>query len=122
GKGQRPTAPRSGRGHRCAPRPGVPDENQIGRASNRDPRLSAAVREVAASQVGVRSARAWANPALTFTPAITRGGAEEELLEQQLLELNGARAARTGIASAQLRLAQDEAIAALRDLVFQTKI
>jgi outer membrane protein, heavy metal efflux system len=91
-------------------------------AIKQNPGLSAAAREVAASQAGVRSARAWANPALTFTPAITRGGAEEELLLQQPLELNGARAARTGIASAQLRLAQAEAIVALRDLVFQTKI
>jgi outer membrane protein TolC len=90
-------------------------------AAQQNPRLSAAVREVAAARAGVRSAQARANPALTFTPALIPGGADEELLLQQPLELNGTRSARTGIASAQARAARAEAIIALRGLVFETK-
>lgn len=103
-----------------SPAPLTIDE-AVARAIRQNPRLSAAAREVAAARSGVRSARALANPALTFTPALSPGGADEELLLQQPLELNGTRAARTGVASAQLRATQAEAVVALRGLVFETK-
>jgi cobalt-zinc-cadmium efflux system outer membrane protein len=103
-----------------SPAPLTVDE-AVARAIRQNPRLSAAAREVAAARSGVRSARALANPALTFTPALSPGGADEELLLQQPLELNGTRAARTGVASAQLRATQAEAVVALRGLVFETK-
>jgi cobalt-zinc-cadmium efflux system outer membrane protein len=96
-------------------------DDAVALAIRQNPRLSAAAREVAASRSGVRSARALANPSLTFTPAFSPGGADEELLFQQPLELNGTRSARTGVASAQSRVAQAEAIVTLRDLVFDTK-
>lgn len=90
-------------------------------AITRNPRLTAVARDIAAARAGVRSARALTNPGLTFTPAITGGGSDEELLLQQPLELNGTRSARTGVAQAQLRQTQAQAVVELRDLVFQTK-
>jgi cobalt-zinc-cadmium efflux system outer membrane protein len=90
-------------------------------AVKQNPRLSAAAREVAAARESVRSARALANPELTFIPNLTRGGSDEELLLRQPLELNGTRSARAGIASAQLRQTQAQAVVELRALVFETK-
>ena len=97
-------------------------EEAVTRAIKQNPRLVAALREVVVAQSGVRSARALTNPNFVFTPGLTSiGGSDEELLFQQPLELNGARAARTGVASAQLRQAQARAIVELRDLVADTK-
>jgi cobalt-zinc-cadmium efflux system outer membrane protein len=97
-------------------------DDAVGLAIQQNPRLSAAAHEVLAAQSRVRSARALANPELTFTPALTGpGGSDEELGIRQPLELNGTRSARTGVASAQLRQTRAEAIVALRDLVSETK-
>jgi outer membrane protein, heavy metal efflux system len=96
-------------------------EDAVSLAIRRNPRVSAAAREVTASEAGVRSARALANPSLLFSPALSPGGSDEELLLQQPLELNGTRGARTGVARAQLRAAHAEAVIALRELVFETK-
>jgi cobalt-zinc-cadmium efflux system outer membrane protein len=101
--------------------PSLSIDDAVRLAIRQNPRLSAAAREVVAARAGVRSARALANPELVFTPAITRGGSDQELLLSQPLELNGTRSARTGIASAQLRQAQSEATVELRSLVFDTK-
>lgn len=83
-------------------------------------RLSAATRDILAARSGVRSAQSLANPEIVFTPA-TAGGSDQELLIQQPLEINGVRAARTGIARAQARKAQAQAVIELRTLVFDTK-
>jgi cobalt-zinc-cadmium efflux system outer membrane protein len=96
-------------------------EEAVGLAVRQNPRLAAASREILAAQAGVRAARVLPNPNVTFTPAITPDGSDEELLLQQPLELNGTRSARRGIAQAQLRRTQAEAIVALRDLVLNTK-
>ncbi|MBI3909663.1 MAG: TolC family protein, partial [Armatimonadetes bacterium] len=97
-------------------------EEAVALAIRQNPHLSAAAREVVAARAGVRAARALANPALIFAPAITSaGGSDEELLFQQPLELNGTRAARTGVARANLRVAQAQAIVELRNLVAATK-
>lgn len=96
-------------------------DQAIAAAIRHNPRLSTVAREIAAAEAGVRSARALTNPSLTFTPAIIRGGSDEEILLQQPLELNGTRAARTGVARAQLRQTQAEAIVELRTLVFETR-
>jgi cobalt-zinc-cadmium efflux system outer membrane protein len=101
--------------------PSLSIDDAVRLAIRQNPRVSAAAREVVAARAGVRSARALANPDLVFTPAITPGGSDEELLLSQPLELNGTRSARTGIASAQLRQAQAEATVELRSLVFDTK-
>lgn len=94
----------------------------VSAAVSRNPRLSAAARDIAAARAGVRAARSLANPSLTFTPGLTSaGGSDEELLFQQPLELNGARSARAGVANAQLRQSQAEAVVELRTLVFQTR-
>lgn len=92
-------------------------------AIKQNPRLTAAIREVSAGKAGVRSARALTNPSVVFTPAITgRGGSDEEMLVVQPLELNGVRAARTGIVSARLKQSQAEAVVVLRDLIYETKV
>lgn len=96
-------------------------EDAVATAIKNNPRLSAAVRDVSASQNGVRSARALANPEVVFAPGLTTSGSDEELLVRQPLELNGTRQARTGVASAQLRVSQAEAVVELRDLVFAVK-
>lgn len=90
-------------------------------AVRQNPRLLAVAHDLAAAQAGVRSARALVNPQLTFTPALTPGGSDEELLLQQPLELNGTRSARAGVARAQLRQARAEAVSELRRVVFETQ-
>lgn len=96
-------------------------EAAVSEAIRRNPRLTAAARDIVAARAGVRGARALTNPTLLFSPAITPGGVDEELLIQQPLELNGTRSARRGVAEAQLRQTQALAVVALRDLVFETK-
>jgi cobalt-zinc-cadmium efflux system outer membrane protein len=97
-------------------------DDAVAVAIQQNPRLRAAIREVGAAEEGRRSARAPANPELTFTPAVTPGGSDEELLLRQPLELNGARSARTGVAGSRLRAARAEAVALLREVVFETKL
>lgn len=88
----------------------------------RNPRLTAVVREIAAAQAGVRSARSLANPTFLFVPALTSAGAsDEEILLSQPLELNGVRRARTDVARGQLRQSQAQAVVELRNLVQETK-
>lgn len=97
-------------------------EEAVRLAVRQNPRLAAAVRDMAAARAGARSAQALTNPEVTFAPGITSlSGTGEELLVQQPLELNGTRSARTGVASAHLRQAQAEAVVGLRTLVFETK-
>ncbi len=93
----------------------------VSRSVKYNPRLSAASREVLAARLGLRSARSLANPEIAFTPGFSAGGSDTELLIRQPLELNGTRAARTGVANAQLRRAGAQAIVELRNLVFDTK-
>ena len=79
-------------------------DEAVALAIEQNPGLSAAARDVAAGRAGVRSARALANPELIFLPGITGpGGTDQELRLGQPLELNGTRAARTGVASALMR-------------------
>ena len=104
-----------------APPPALTADDAVALAIKNNPRLSAAAREVAAARSGVRSARALANPNITFTPAITSGGSDEELLLQQPLELNGSRSARAGVARAQLVRTRAEAVVELRNLVYETR-
>jgi cobalt-zinc-cadmium efflux system outer membrane protein len=97
-------------------------EEAVSQAIKNNPRLSAAARQVAAAKFGVRAAGALANPQVSFTPGVTSiSGTGEELLISQPLELNGARSARTGIATAQLKRTQAEATVELRTLVVETK-
>jgi len=96
-------------------------EAAVTQAIRQNPRLAAAAHDLTAAQAGARSARALSNPQLTFTPALTPGGSDEELLFQQPLELNGTRSARAGIAGAQLRQSRAEAVVELRRVVFETQ-
>lgn len=109
-------------GARAQSDPPLSLEEAVARATRNNPRLLAAARDVAAAQAGVRAARARVNPNIVFAPGFTAGGADEEFRVQQALELNGTRQARTGVAGAQLRGTQAQAIVQLRDLVFDTKI
>jgi len=74
-----------------------------------------------AARAGVRSARALTNPTVTFTPSLFGTGSDEEILFQQPLELNGTRAARAGVAKAQLRQTHATALIELRNLVADTR-
>ncbi len=100
---------------------GLTADEAIKLALLHNPHLTAAARELRAARVGVRSARALSNPSVLITPAILRGGSDEEILAQQPLELNGSRAARAGVAGAELRRIQAEGIVQLRTLVFDTR-
>ena len=89
-----------------------------------NPRLAAALRDVAAARHGVASAGALANPNVVFAPSLTGGvggGSDTELLFQQPLELNGTRAARRATASAQARRAEAQAVAEMRAVVFTAR-
>ncbi len=91
-------------------------------AVRQNPRLTAAARDIGAARSGVRAARSLANPSLTYAPGIgSTGGSDTELLVQQPLELNGTRAARTGVANAQRQVTEAGAVVELRNVVFQTK-
>ena len=108
--------------HICAQSaPPLSVEDTVTQAIRNNPRLSAAARDVVAARSGLRSARSLANPEIVFTPALQVGGTDQELLIRQPLEINGTRAARTGVAAAQTRRAQAQAVVELRTLVFETK-
>ncbi len=91
-------------------------------AARRNLGLTAAVQEAFAAGSGVQSARALAPPSFTIGPAFQTGGTTDGLLFLQPLELNGTRGARTGIARAQLRLAQAQALLGLQSLVYTTRL
>ena len=102
--------------------PPLTAEDAVTLAVKNNPRLSAAIRDVVAGQSGVRSARTLTNPNFIFAPGLTSiSGSGDELLLSQPLELNGTRSARTGVANAQLRVTQAEAVVELRGLVASTK-
>jgi len=97
-------------------------DDAVSIAVKNNPRLSAAVRDTKASQIGVLSARAFPEPSVLFSPGITGlSGTGEELLLSQPLELNGTRTARTGVATARFHQAQAQSIIELRNLVFAVK-
>jgi cobalt-zinc-cadmium efflux system outer membrane protein len=97
-------------------------EEAVEQATQKNLRLSAAVRDVAAARFGVRAAHALTNPQALFTPGITsRSGTDEEFLIQQPLEINGTRSARSGVAEAHLRQTQAQTLVELRTVVFSTK-
>ena len=96
-------------------------EEAVSQAIRNNPRISASIRHVRASTEGVRAARALANPQVALTPAITSAGSDEEVLIQQPLEINGARAARAAAAGAKVGQAEAEAMTTLRDVVLAVK-
>ena len=97
-------------------------DDAVSIAIRNNPKLSAAVHDVKASQSGLLSGRSLAEPSILFTPGITSlSGTGEELLISQPLELNGTRTARTGIAAARLRQTQAQSVIELRNLVFAVK-
>lgn len=81
-----------------------------------------ALREVAAARSGVRSASALSPPIFTVGPALQTGGTTDGFLFQQPLELNGTRDARAGVARAQFRLTQAQALVQLQALVYATRL
>ena len=81
-----------------------------------------ALREAAAARSGVRSASALSPPIFTVGPALQMGGTTDGFLFQQPLELNGTRSARAGVARAQLRLTQAQALVQLQALVYTTRL
>lgn len=77
-----------------------------------------ALRDVFAAQAGVKSAAALSPPIFTIGPAFQTGGTTDGFLFEQPLELNGTRDARAGVARAQLRLTQAQAVVQLQTLVY----
>lgn len=96
-------------------------EEAVRLALDNNPSLRAAARDARGAESGVRSARALAPPEIVFTPAITPGGSDEELLISQPLEINGTRSARAGVAGARLRGSRAAALVTLRDTVFEAE-
>jgi len=96
-------------------------DEAVRRALAVHPRLRAALLDLVAAERRVAGASSLTNPSITLTPGFTRAGSDEEVLISQPLELNGTRAARTGIARAKLRAVEAEALGELRDIVFSTK-
>lgn len=96
-------------------------DEAVALAVRNNPRLLAVIEDVSGARAGVRSARALTNPYFAFVPSLFGTGSDEELLFQQPLELNGTRSARTGVARAQLRQTQAQALGELRALVFDTR-
>lgn len=97
-------------------------EAAVALAVKNNPRLAAAIYDIAAAQAASRSARALTNPTFFFAPAVLgQSGADEELLFSQPLELNGVRSARSGVADAHLRTARAEALVELRNVVSHAK-
>lgn len=91
-------------------------------ATQNNPRVTAAARDVESAASGVRSARALTNPNAFFAPGVTSiSGTGEEFLFQQPLEINGTRAARTGVARAQFRAAEAQANVSIKDVIFAAK-
>ncbi|MBA3726140.1 MAG: TolC family protein [Armatimonadetes bacterium] len=86
-----------------------------------NPRVKALVFDISAAELGLAAAQALANPNVTLNPGFTRAGSDEELMISQPLEINGSRSARAGMASAQLRVAESEALIELREIVYETK-
>lgn len=91
-------------------------------AAGRNLGLLAALRETFASGGSVQSARALTPPSFTVGPAFKTGGTTDGLLFLQPLELNGTRGARTGIARAQLRVSQAQALLSLQSLVYTSRL
>lgn len=91
-------------------------------AIQQHPRLQAARLRFDAAQSGVRVARALPVPTFFFAPGVPNvNGTTEELLFTQPLELNGTRAARLGVARAQMQRARAEALTELQQVVFEVK-
>jgi len=102
--------------------PTLSADDAVARAIQNNPRLSAAAREVAAAHFGLRSAQALTNPNFVFAPGITSlSGSGDELILSQPLELNGTRSARKGVAGAQLKATQAQAVVEMRELVFSVR-
>ncbi len=87
-----------------------------------NPRLRAAVQEIRAAQSGVRAAGALESPTFYIAPALgNNNGTTEDLLFSQPLELNGTRSARRGVAEAQRRVTEANALVELRTVVAGVK-
>lgn len=105
-----------------APAPALSLEAAVQEALTQHRRLAATRKDATAARLGVNAARALANPDVFFSPALDQfNGTTEELLITQPLELNGTRAARTGIARAQLGVAEAMLVTETREIVANVK-
>lgn len=97
-------------------------EEAVATALRQNPLRRAAISATEAAGAGVGAARALANPAITIAPTIAGAmGSDEELSVIQPLEISGTRSARAGVARAELRAAQSDAVVSARDLVREVK-
>ena len=85
------------------------------------PQILALSHDIAGAKHALKAAGALANPDISYTPSITGDGSDTEFMVQQPLEINGTRAARTGIAHAELGITQAQSVSTVRQIVFETK-
>ncbi|MGC4044704.1 MAG: TolC family protein [Armatimonas sp.] len=105
-----------------APAPALSLEAAVQEALKQHRRLAAGRKDATAARLGVRSAQALTNPDFYFSPALDQfNGTTEEMLITQPLELNGTRAARTGVARAQLGIAEAMLATETREVVAAVK-
>lgn len=90
-------------------------------AAERHPRLLALQHSVLASHYHILSEAALSSPALRIEPELLSGGADNALLLEQPLELNGIRRARTGIARAEQAQAYYQSLAEGSSLLAQVQ-
>ncbi len=105
-----------------APAPSLSLEAAVQEALLNHRWLAAARKETQAARLSLRSARALANPEISFAPALDQfNGTTEELLITQPLEINGTRTARTRGALAQVQVAEASLNTELRETVASVK-
>jgi cobalt-zinc-cadmium efflux system outer membrane protein len=98
-------------------------EQAVAIALRENPLVRAAARQTEAARAGVGAARSLSNPSVTVTPSVAgTAGSDEELSVAQPLELNGVRRARSGVARADLRAAEADALIVTRDLVRDVRL
>jgi cobalt-zinc-cadmium efflux system outer membrane protein len=91
-------------------------------ALSHHPSRQAAHADLTAAAANLRGARTLRNPEILITPGVSGSAGTDELLSiAQLLELNGARRARTKVATSQLEAAKAEQQITERDLILAVK-
>lgn len=92
-------------------------ESALAIALQRNPQVRALRMERESARRLQRSAAALSAPTLLLAPALTAGGAGEELLVNQPLEMTGVRQARTRVGQAQYELTRIQTLVELNDLL-----
>ncbi|MFN3649289.1 MAG: TolC family protein [Armatimonadota bacterium] len=101
--------------------PSLPLTEAVAQAKARNPVAAAARAEARAARRGLIVARSYPAAHLIYAPAITKGGALEELRISQPLEFGRTRASRIGVARAHVAEEEATAITEISALVYDAK-